>query len=52
MVAEDESDKAVSNAILQWISRAPYEIDKDAVQSFDAAVIVKRYEDLFASVLG
>ena len=52
VVAEDESDKAISNAILQWISRAPYEIDKDAVQSFDAPVIVKRYEDLFASVLG
>ena len=51
VLAKDVSDRAIAEAISYWIESAPHIIDEDAVKLFDAPMIVKRYESIFASVV-
>ena len=49
-VAKDHSDTSIVDAIVDWSKNAPYQIDDNAVLSFDAQHVVQTFENLFMSV--
>ena len=51
VLSKDTSDQAIASAIESWIAGSPFEIAQDEVESFDARMVVRRFETLFASYL-
>ena len=51
VLSKDTSDQAIASAIESWIAGSPFEIAQDEVGSFDARMVVRRFETLFTSYL-